>query len=331
MLTRQLGRTGRALSVVGFGGSIVMGESVESAARIVAEAVERGVNFFDVAPSYGNAEQRLGPALKPFRDSVFLASKTRERSAKNARRELDRSLRRLRTDRLDLYQFHWADKAAEADRIFASGGAMEAFLKAREDGLIRHIGFSSHNEDAALRMLDRFPFDSVLFPINIACWLTNGFGRRLHARVSEMGVGLLAMKALCRRPLHWSDEIPPRAGWRHPVRRACGLTARLGMRVHNKASSWGVPLPVVKSVATPLLAQARHPKWWKCNYHPIDDLESARTALAFTLSRPVTSALAPSHAELFRLACDVVEHLDLQVPSDEPQLVKAIGGSPLFA
>lgn len=166
MEKRPLGKTGITLSVVGFGGIIVMNEGIANARRLVAEAVSRGINYFDVAPSYGNAEERLGPALEPYRKSVFLACKTGERTRKKASLELHRSLRRLRTDHVDLYQLHGVTTLKEVDQIMGAGGAMEAFLEARKRGLIRYIGFSAHSEEAALSLLDHFAFDSILFPFN---------------------------------------------------------------------------------------------------------------------------------------------------------------------
>ena len=103
---RSLGKTGVRLSVVGFGGIVVMNETPESASQLVARAIERDINYFDVAPSYGNAEERLGPALEPYRKNVFLACKTQQRTRAGAEAELKRSLERLRTDHFDLYQFH---------------------------------------------------------------------------------------------------------------------------------------------------------------------------------------------------------------------------------
>ncbi|MGB9900592.1 MAG: aldo/keto reductase [Pseudothermotoga sp.] len=184
MEKRVLGRTGERLSVVGFGGIVVMNESVDSAKRIVARAVERGINYFDVAPSYGDAEEKLGPALEPYRDQVFLACKTMERTKEGAWRELNESLKRLRTDHLDLYQFHAVTTLDEVEAIFSPNGAMETFLKAREEGLIRYIGFSAHSEEAALAMLEKFDFDTVLFPLNWASWLGKGFGKKLYSSYS---------------------------------------------------------------------------------------------------------------------------------------------------
>jgi aryl-alcohol dehydrogenase-like predicted oxidoreductase len=207
---RKYGNTNVYLSVVGFGGVIVMNkhddvvfanESQEEANRIVAKAIERGINYFDVAPAYGDAEERLGIALEPYRDSVFLACKTTKRSKKEAEEELYQSLKRLRTDYFDLYQLHSVNTLEDVNKIFSENGAIEAFIEARENGLVKYIGFSSHSEDTALVLLDRFKFDSVLFPINWVCWYQGNFGPRLVKKAVEKGVAILAMKSLVKRRL----------------------------------------------------------------------------------------------------------------------------------
>lgn len=186
------------LSIVGFGGIVVVGLAQAAADKTVADSVARGVNYFDVAPSYGDgeAEEKLGIALKPFRRDVFLACKTQRRDAEGAREELERSLQRLHTDHFDLYQHHAVRELKDVERIFASGGAQETFLEAREQGKLRYIGFSAHSVEAALAMLDRFSFDSVLFPINFVCFAEGNFGPQVIARAKEKGAARLALKAL---------------------------------------------------------------------------------------------------------------------------------------
>ena len=201
MQKRPLGSTGDHLSVIGFGGIAVMDEEPAAAADMVSEAIGRGINYFDVAPTYGNAEERLGSALEPYRDQVFLACKTGERSAGEAERALHRSLERLRTDHLDLYQLHGVSSLEDADTILAPGGALETFAAARDQGLIRHIGFSAHSQDAAVRLLDAFPFASMLLPINASCWLEGHFGPPAVEKANAKGTGLLALKSMARRPV----------------------------------------------------------------------------------------------------------------------------------
>ncbi len=196
MQKRHLGKTGQELTVIGFGGTAVMAEDARESAKRVEHAIERGINYFDVAPQYGNAEEMLGPALTPWRDSVFLACKTLERSAEGAQFELHRSLERLKTDHFDLYQFHCIETMEDVDSITAKGGSLETFVKAREKGLIRHIGLSVHAEAPGIELMNRFDFDTVMFPINFGCWLKGNFGHTLMTAAVEKGLGIMALKAL---------------------------------------------------------------------------------------------------------------------------------------
>jgi aryl-alcohol dehydrogenase-like predicted oxidoreductase len=217
MEKRILGKTGESLSVIGFGGIVVTGVSPAEAGHYVGEAIDRGINYFDVAPSYGNAEERLGPALNPYRDQVFLACKTEHRTAAEAKNEMVQSLRNLQTDHFDLYQFHAVSSLDEARRILAPGGALEAVLRARDEGLVRHIGFSAHSEEAALYLLDEFPFDSVLFPVNTFCWNQGDFGPRLCEKAVEKGTGILALKALAKRQLRKNETNVWKKCWYVPI------------------------------------------------------------------------------------------------------------------
>jgi predicted aldo/keto reductase-like oxidoreductase len=174
---------------------------------LVAKAVERGVNYFDVAPSYGNTQDCLGPALKPHRQKVFPTCKTLKRDAAGAKEELEASLKTLQTNHFDLYQIHALTKVEEVDQVFAPGGAMETFLKAKKDGKIRHIGFSAHDEKAALAAQERFDFDSVLFPLGFPTWMKEGFGPAVHKKAREAGRGILALKAMAHQ--EWSEKSKP--------------------------------------------------------------------------------------------------------------------------
>lgn len=196
---RTYGRSDERLSIIGFGGIIVKDESPKEAARHVAEAVERGVNYFDVAPTYGNAQDRLGPALKKFRKDCFLACKTTERDAAGAERELNASLKTLQTDHFDLYQLHALSDVEEVERVFAPGGAMETFVRAREQGKVRYLGFSAHSDAAALAALDRFDFDSILFPLSFPTWIKGEFGPSVHKRAVAANQGILALKSMAHQ------------------------------------------------------------------------------------------------------------------------------------
>ena len=197
-LPRRRYKDGIDLSIIALGGIVVCGLSQEEASRRVAVAYNRGVNYFDCAPSYfnGEAETKLGEALRPYRNKVFLAEKTMSRDAKGAREELERSLQRFHTDHVDLYQFHAVSSMDDVDKILAAGGAAETFFAAKKEGKVRHVGFSAHNAPAALRLMDALELDSVLFPVNVNAWENGGFGPQILAKAKEKGMARMALKAL---------------------------------------------------------------------------------------------------------------------------------------
>jgi aryl-alcohol dehydrogenase-like predicted oxidoreductase len=206
---REYGKTGVKLSIIGFGGIVVKDAEQQHANRVVAEVFEKGINYFDVAPTYGNAELKLGPALEPYRKKVFLACKTTQRKRLGAAAELKESLKRLRTDYFDLYQLHAiTDVKKDVDTVFAKGGAMEVFIEARKQGQIRYLGFSAHSEEAALAAMERFDFDSILFPINFATFYKGNFGHKVIATAKSKGVARLALKSLARQ--RWPKDDPSR-------------------------------------------------------------------------------------------------------------------------
>ena len=200
---RSLGKTGEMLSMIGFGGIIVMNATPEEASAAVRHAIDGGINYFDVAPSYGDAEIKLGPALEPYRKDIFLACKTGMRTKTEARKELEQSLKNLRTDHFDLYQHHAVTTLEEVDTILGPGGSMETFIEARNEGRIRFIGFSAHSVEAALAMMDRFDFDTILFPFNFATWNAGNFGPQVMAKAKEKNMGILALKAMAKGP--WQE------------------------------------------------------------------------------------------------------------------------------
>jgi aryl-alcohol dehydrogenase-like predicted oxidoreductase len=225
---RPLGRTGERLSIIGLGGIVVMNASTSDAAERVAHAVDHGVNYFDVAPSYGNAEEMLGPALEPYRKHVFLACKTQKRDRVSATAELEASLAHLRTDHFDLYQLHAVTSADDVERIFAPDGALEAFVAARKAGKVRFLGFSAHSVSAALALMDRFAFDTILFPINFATWHAGNFGPQVLETAQGKQMGILALKSMAWRP--WPEgatKTHPKC-WYEPL--ADQAAARQGLR-----------------------------------------------------------------------------------------------------
>jgi len=221
-LPRRPYKNGIDLSIIAFGGIVVCGLPQEEASRRVAQAHDRGVNYFDCAPSYfdGEAELKLGEALRPYRRNVFLAEKTTRRDAKGAREELERTLERFHTDHLDLYQFHAVSSMEDVDKILAPAGAAETFFAARKDGKIRHVGFSAHHVPAALRLMDAIDLDSVLFPVNVNAWENGGFGPQILAKAKSKGMARMALKALAfgqwPADMKQSDRKYPKC-WYQPI------------------------------------------------------------------------------------------------------------------
>lgn len=216
MQTRKLGRHDLELTILGFGGVVVSSETQADADAMVARAFDHGVRYFDVAPQYGDAQQRMGPALEPYRDQCALACKTLERTAEGAQRELDDSLTKLRTDHFDIYQMHALSSIDQINEALADGGAIETFLKAREQGKTRFIGFSAHDEDAAMIAIDSGHFDTVLFPFNYVTFEHGEFGQRVLQAANERRMGIMALKSMARSRVEPGEQRSYAKCWYHP-------------------------------------------------------------------------------------------------------------------
>ena len=212
---RVLGRTGDKVSVVGFPGLALSQYDQFRCNAGIRDAFYRGINYFDVAPAYGrdgDCEKKMGIGLQGIdRDKIFLACKTKMRDKEGAREELERSLKRLKTDRFDLYQLHCIFTPEEVKQALGPNGAMETILKAKEQGKIRHIGFSAHTTKGALAAMNGFRFDTVMFPINFVEYFRIGFGKPVLELAKEQGAGVLAIKALSKGP--WPEGMKRTRQW----------------------------------------------------------------------------------------------------------------------
>ena len=225
--TAPFGRTGHRSSRVIFGAAALSQVSQADADRTL-ELVERhGINHIDTAASYGDAELRLGPWLERHRAEVFLATKTGERTAAAARDEIRRSLERMRVDSVDLIQLHNLVDEAEWATALGPGGALEAAIEARDEGLVRFIGVTGHGVEVAARhsaSLARFDFDSVLLPYSFVMMRNAEYARAFEALAAtcrERGVALQTIKAVTRRP--WGDRPRERATWYEPFEESDAL------------------------------------------------------------------------------------------------------------
>ena len=220
MQYRAFGRTGFDISAVAYGGIVSMQDGQEASDRYVAWAIERGINYFDVAPSYGDAEEKLGNSLVPYRSKIRLACKTQERLKVNAEKELIKSQKLLHTDYFDVYQLHAISSMEDVETAFGPGGVMEMVRGLKEKGIAGNVGITAHNEDAALRCLELYDFDTVLFPFNWFMNMAHGMGSRLIKAAKERNMGVLCMKAFIERKWDSKEEREASAfpkSWCKPV------------------------------------------------------------------------------------------------------------------
>jgi aryl-alcohol dehydrogenase-like predicted oxidoreductase len=222
METRRLGRLGHHSSVIIYGGATLSRVTQEVADASIQLALDAGVNHIDTAASYGESELRLGPWMPRIRDRIFLATKTGDRERETAARSIERSLERLQTDRLDLIQLHSVGNLEDLDRVTGPGGALEAAIAAREQGLVRGIGITGHGHQAPtvhLEALRRFPFDTVLTPLNRQLYRDPAYARDFDALAAEVrgqDAGLMIIKTVARRP--WpEDAARDHTTWYEPL------------------------------------------------------------------------------------------------------------------
>jgi aryl-alcohol dehydrogenase-like predicted oxidoreductase len=207
-------------TVAVFGAAAFWEISQEDADQVMESVIEAGINHIDVAPSYGQAEIRIGPWMPRERRRFFLGCKTGERTKAGAWKEMQESLKRLQTARFDLYQFHAVTTMKELDTITMRGGALEAFVEARRAGLTKFIGITGHGADAPkiyLEALRRFDFDSVMFPLNFVQMANPEFRKYAEELISTCkakDVGLLIIKSITKAP--WGERQHTATTWYEP-------------------------------------------------------------------------------------------------------------------
>ncbi|MBW4571273.1 MAG: aldo/keto reductase [Tolypothrix carrinoi HA7290-LM1] len=219
MIYRTMGRTKEKVSVIGLGGHHIGRQKDEQESiKIIRSAIDRGINFMDNCWDYhnGGSEIRMGKALQDgYRQKVFLMTKIDGRTKESAAKQIDESLKRLQTDRVDLIQFHEIIRLEDPDRIFAKGGAAEAVLEAQKAGKVRYIGFTGHKDPLVhLRMLEiaaqnNFRFDTVQLPLNVMDAHFRSFERAVLPKLVQNQIGVLGMKSMGDQIILKSNTVKP--------------------------------------------------------------------------------------------------------------------------
>jgi aryl-alcohol dehydrogenase-like predicted oxidoreductase len=218
---KPFGRTGQESTRVLFGGAALSAVTQAEADATLDVLLEHGINHIDTAASYGESERRIGPWMKRYRDRFFLATKTEERTRQGAHESLQRSLELLQTDQVDLFQIHNLSTQAEWEIALGPGGALEAFVEARQQGLVRFIGVTGHGTEIARlhkAALDRFDFDSVLLPFNFPMMQNPQYAadvKELFKVCADRNVAIQAIKSITLAP--WGESQHTRATWYKPL------------------------------------------------------------------------------------------------------------------
>ena len=217
---RRLGRLGRENSVLIFGGAALGEVTQDVADGVIQQALDAGVDHFDTAADYGESELRYGHWMPEIRDRIFLSTKTGDREGDAARRSIENSLERLRVDDVDLIQLHAIGDLEDLDRATGPGGALEAAIQAREEGLVGAIGITGHGHEAPathLEALRRFPFDTVLTPWNYILSTDDAYRSDYDALVEEIkrqDAGLMTIKTISKR--NWPGDEQRYTTWYEP-------------------------------------------------------------------------------------------------------------------
>ncbi len=221
---KRFGRSGHLSARTIFGAAALKNATTDEASRTLDILLEYGVNHIDTAPRYGNAEALIGPWMREHRDRFFLATKTGLRNYRDSRDEIRRSLDRLRVDRVDLLQLHSLAHPGDWERVMGEGGALEAVIEAREEGLTRFVGVTGHGWTIAsmhLKSLERFDFDSVLMPWNFVMYENERYRLDFDAvcqECSKRDVAVQTIKAIARGP--WATAEENRNTWYQPLEEA---------------------------------------------------------------------------------------------------------------
>lgn len=255
MPTRNLGNTGFRATIFGLGGQGALerpnNESV--ALPVIERALELGVNYFDTSAIYGGparwSEQYLGKGLKGYRDQVFIASKTKERTRDAALKNLEVSLKLLNTDHIDTWQLHDVGIQEDVDQIFAKGGAIEAFNEAKAQKMVRHLGVTGRfRPDVLIECIKRFPFDTILFGVNAADKYYYSFEKDLLPLAVEKQLGIIGMKVMARGRILSSWTPPPIEQQKHSWEGTGAIATTPGTLTKHETFFYCLTLPISTAI-----------------------------------------------------------------------------------
>ena len=279
MEKRRLGRTGHMSSIVTFGGAALWLVTQAEADAGIEMAIQHGINHIDVAPQYGQAEMRLGPWLEKHREEIFLACKTMKRTKTEAWGSLKLSLKTLRADYFDLYQFHAVDDLETLDTVLGHEGALEAVLEAKQQGLIRYIGITGHRTKIITEALNRFDFDTILFPLNrgMAAHPSEGNDfKKLLQVAHRQDVGTIAIKSVAKS--NWDNPMHMYKTWYVPFEEQSDIDKSLWYTLSQDITTAALPGDLR---LWPMVIDAAE------RFRPLDEQEQAKAILEVTQYSPL--------------------------------------------
>lgn len=254
------GNTGHQSTRILFGAAAFYDVDQLTADKCMEQVIEGGINHIDTAASYGKSEERLGPWMKQHRDKFFLATKTEQRSKEGALEELYKSLDKLHTDHIDLWQMHLLIDEEHWQQTYGEGGALEAFIEAKEKGLVKHLGITGHElivPKMHLRSLEQYDFESVLLPYNYALMQIPEYKKDFHTLrdiAIEKNLAFQCIKSICRGP--WGETKQNYSTWYRPfdkqeeIDTLIGYVLQLGNSFVNSAAEVKIFPKILKAAGS---------------------------------------------------------------------------------
>jgi aryl-alcohol dehydrogenase-like predicted oxidoreductase len=283
MPTRNLGKTGFKVGIFSLGGQSVLerAHQEDAAIPLIERALDLGVNYIDTSSIYGGpdrwSEQYIGKVMKRRRSQAFLASKTKERTRDGSRRMLEKSLELLQTDHLDCWQLHDLGTMGDIEEVFARGGAMEALIQAREQGVVKHLGITGHfRPDCLIEAIRRYPFDTVLLALNAADKFHYSFAETLIPLAVEKQMGIIAMKLTGRSRILSSYVPPPEEAQKRSWEGSAVIARSPGTLSMREAIYYALTFPISTAiVGVESVAQLEENVRLARDYTPLSDAQMA--------------------------------------------------------